>query len=218
MSRQSPTESTAGPATVGPACFPLRAGFRPSPRIPHRSCAAVLALTLALCGCQRSFYAVQGKLESHGGPLGQWSLAPEGCSIAPFDGLPVDSSGSVVEFVWEHGRPSLWRKQGPEDRWAQGPDYLDISRAAKPSQAVNRTPAYVELNAANGITASVKLVQTRPALQLNAETCNVLRLDSHPGPPVLPGAPASLEGHLVLDCSVNGSHLTGDLDFRGCVL
>jgi len=168
--------------------------------MPRLAIFAVSCMALALSGCQRGFYAAHGTVASHGGPLGHWSRPPEGCSLAPFDGLPPGQSGSVVEFAWRHSRPGYWRKQGPEDRWAQGPEMLDISRAA------------------NGITASFKLVQTRLPVQLSASDCTELRLDSHPGPPVVPGAPASLAGHLLMDCNVNGSHLTGDIAFRGCVL
>ena len=162
--------------------------------------ALALLATLALAGCQRGFYAAHGNVESHGGSLGQWSERPDGCSLAPFDGLPVGSSNSLVEFAWQHGRPVIWSKHGSQDRWMQEPVNLDIERAP------------------NGLAATLTLVQTQGPVHFDSSACTVFSVDYHPGPPVIPGGPPSLAGRLLMDCGVNGSHLTANVVFRGCVL
>lgn len=155
---------------------------------------------VVLTGCQRSFYTAQGSLASHGGKLGRWDMRPQGCSLAPFDGLPRPQSQSVVEFVWQRGR-SVQRTEGrAEDRWEQGPAILDISR----------TPA--------GVAARFTLVQTKAPVELDGSDCSVLRIDTEPGPPAIPGGPPSAKGEFHMDCTTHGSHLTADLRFRGCAL
>lgn len=187
----------------------------PPPRhfqLRNATAGCALLLTLALCGCHPRFYAARGTVQSEGGPLGHWSLRPDGCSLAPFDGLPADRSSSVVEFIWQHGRPSLWTSKGVENRWIQAPWMLDISRAPDSSGAADTSDASAR------ITASLKLERTVDPVPLNASVCKELRLDRHPGPPVVPGGPPSLAGHLLMDCTVQGSHVTADVVFRGCVL
>ena len=160
--------------------------------------AIILSCLLAMDGCQRRFFAAYGTVAGHGGLLGDWSLTPDGCSVAPFDGLPPANSTSVVEFVWQHGRPRFWSKHGIADRWAQGPLILDIARAQQ------------------GLTGSLTLVQTQGPIRLDRSVCSVLRVDGHPGPAAVPGGRASLAGRLVMDCTVDDTHLTANVVFRGC--
>lgn len=158
-----------------------------------------LAMT-ALSGCRTGFYSSQGSFASHGGKLGTWQMRPQGCSLAPFDGLPLAQSTSVAELVWQHGRSVHKTAEGVNDRWEQGPSILDVSR----------TPA--------GVTARFTFVQTKEPVVLDASDCAVLRIETHPGPPAIPGGPPSADGVFQMDCTTHRSHLTADLHFRGCAL
>ena len=165
-----------------------------------KSRALVALLALGITGCQTSFYTAHGSLASDGGKLGRWDMRPQGCSLAPFDGLPRAQSHSVAEFVWQRGRTVRKTESGIVNPWEQGPQILDIAR----------TPS--------GVTASFTLVQTKEPVVLDASNCTTLDINTRPGPPAIPGGPPSAQGEFHMDCTTHRSHLTANLEFRGCAL
>lgn len=156
--------------------------------------------TLIVSGCRAGHFSATGVVSSDGGSLGRWSLRPDGCSQAPFDGLPAGKSTSVAEMIWQR-RKVGWTKVGTDKlRWNKLPYLLDLSRSP------------------DELFGVLTMNPDDERVPLNGAVCRTLRLDSNPGQPAVPGGPASLDGHLVLDCTVKGSHITGDVHFRNCLL
>ena len=150
-------------------------------------------------GCNRHTPAVQGLLASSGGELGTWSSQPAGCSRAPFDGLPVDKSRSMVTFLWQDQTLMIATRQTHNDPTTlQAPVRLELAREDV------------------GYVASLATAKTDAATRLDAHVCSVLRLESRQAAKVIREGKPTLTGRLQLDCTVKGGHLTADLRFAGC--
>lgn len=159
---------------------------------------SVAMLTLSCCFAGR--FSAAGVVSSDGGPLGQWSVLPDGCSVAPFDGLPVGKSSSVAEFLWQRRKVSWDKAGGDQPHWHKLPYLLELSRGP------------------DELSGVLTLIPDDERVPVDHSVCKTLRLDSSPGQPAIPGGPASLDGHLVLDCTVNSSHVTADVRFKSCLL
>jgi len=156
--------------------------------------------TFTICGCRAGSFSATGVVSSDGGPLGRWSVRPDGCSVAPFDGLPVGKSTSVAQMIWERRKVGWTKVDADKLRWHKLPYLLDLSRS--PGE----------------LSGVLKMNPDNERVTLDGSVCRTLHLDSNPAQPAICGGPASLDGHLVLDCMVKGSHITGDVQFRNCLL
>jgi len=106
----------------------------------------------------------------------------------------------VAEMIWQR-RKVGWTKVGTDKlRWNKLPYLLDLSRSP------------------DELFGVLTMNPDDERVPLNGAVCRTLRLDSNPGQSAVPGGPASLDGHLVLDCTVKGSHITGDVHFSNCLL
>jgi hypothetical protein len=170
--------------------------------LPYRIAGLLLVsvATLTLSGCLAGRFSASGVVSSDGGPLGHWSVPPDGCSVAPFDGLPVGKSSSVAQFLWQRRKAGWEKSDGDKPRWHRLPYLLDLSRGP------------------DGLSGVLTLIPEDERVSLDHSVCRTLRLDSNPGLPAIPGGPASLDGRLVLDCMVNGSQVTADMRFKNCLL
>ena len=158
----------------------------------------VLSLVLG-SGCNRHRTRVLGFVASSGGVLGVWRSQPSGCSRAPFDGLPVGQSKSVVTFLWQDQTfMAPMRQMHNDPGTVQVPVRLELARSGT---------SYV---------ASLATAKTNAATRLDEHVCSMLRLDSRQTAKAIPEGKPTLAGHLDMDCEVNGGHLTASLEFAGC--
>lgn len=162
-----------------------------------RTCSVFLLIVM--CGCNRHPSPVQGTLASSGGELGTWAWQPFGCSRAPFDGLPLSQSKSVVTFLWNDQTFMVAMRQTHDDpATIQAPVRLEVSREG------------------SGYVASLATAKTNAATRLDERVCSVLRLQTNEVAKALPEGRPTLAGHLQLACGVKGGRLTADLIFAGC--
>jgi hypothetical protein len=164
-----------------------------------RSLAAVLTLlALSAMGCEHHFFQVKGSIGSDGGVLGAWHSKPEGCSLAPVDGLPAGKSSTVATLIW--------------------PDPLAMDQAREKDRAVFlNVPLQLNLlRTGDKTVADLTTLHFTEPTRLDAGVCSTLAVSTQQGKPAFPGARPTLDGSLKLDCQVEDSHVKADLHFSGC--
>ncbi len=155
--------------------------------------------SVLMAGCGRHVLPVQGFLTSTGRDLGVWRSQPDGCSRAPFDGLPIGQSRSIITFLWQ-------------DR-----TFIDPVRQTHDDPATPQAPVRLEVaREGSGYVASLATAKTDAATRLDTHLCSVLRLQSQEGPKVIREGKPTLRGRLQLDCTLKGGRLAADLTFAGC--
>jgi hypothetical protein len=159
-----------------------------------------LALLLAAVGCRSEFFSESGTMASTGNYRNTWNWHPQGCTRDPFDGLPVGESKSIVTLLWEN--------PGVRDPTLGSPE-----KAPDAPLRLEFTPAP---GAAAGEVAATLHTIDNPGLSLDNRVCSTLRLRTHEHSAAHPGGRPMLSGELHLDCRVNDSHYTADLEFSHC--
>ena len=159
----------------------------------------MILLLLLDAGCGRHTPFVQGFLSSSGGELGIWRSQPAGCSRAPFDGLPLGQSSSVITFLW------------------QDQTFMDPVRQTHDDPSTEQAPVRLEVaHRGAGYVASLATAKTDAATRLDEHVCSVLRLETQEGAKVIREGKPTLRGRLQLDCTLKGGRLTADLTFADC--
>jgi hypothetical protein len=164
----------------------------------RRSVASLAALSssvflLATLGCGPTFFTAKGKIASSGGALESWSVTPLGCQRTDFDG----DSSKLITFMFS------------------APQSNDPDRDLHPDQQPNFP--YMLKIAKNG-TGFMGELDTKKVmdLQLDASNCKTFTLTTRSRSPGFAETHPSFDGELVLDCTVQQSHLTGDVHFKKC--
>jgi hypothetical protein len=154
----------------------------------------------ALCtaGCEHHYFQAHGALNSDGGTLGRWHEVPEGCSLAPVDGLPVGQSSTLATLVW------------------LDPLAKDPSRERHRAAAANVPLRLTMLRAGNATVADLTMMHSDQPIRLDSRVCSSMSVSTKPGKPEFPGARPTLDGSLQLQCQVDDSHLEANLHFSGC--
>jgi hypothetical protein len=179
-------------------------------RFHYSLCMVLLtgAFLLSTIGCGPTFFSAKGSFASDGGPLDKWSAMPAMCSRDEFDG----DSSKLITF-----------------QFAQ-PDNKDPDRNLHRAQQPN-SPASLSV-AKNGSGIIAKLSMMKPVkgpagdtmaemrsmegYTLDNSTCKTLTLDRTEQSASFGMSHKPLKGHLILDCSIAGSHVTSDLNFSHC--
>ncbi len=160
--------------------------------------ATLAAFALCATGCEHHYFQAEGALSSDGGELGRWQAKPEGCSLAPADGLPVGQSSTVATFIW--------------------PDPLSRDRNREEHRALaHNVPLQLTVvRTATGIAAELTTMRPTDPIRLDASDCSTVTLSTQPGRPSFSGSRPTVAGRFRVDCEVQGSHVTGDIHFSGC--
>jgi hypothetical protein len=158
----------------------------------------MLALLAVCCvaGCTRDAFQSRGTIGSEGDRINNWRTKLEGCTRAPFDGLPIGQTRSILTFVWED--PGF--RDPLMDRHLDHPDYpmrLEFSRGA------------------DGPTATLHTMRSS-GIPLNPKVCTTFDLKTSEKPSATPEGRPSLSGQVQLECGVKQGHIVADLHFDNC--
>jgi hypothetical protein len=163
-------------------------------------------LLIAATGCGPQFFSVKGTVNSSGGPLDKWSAAPLGCSRDEFDG---DSSKLIgLQFGWP-------KNDDPDrdlhyDKLPNGPASIKLAK--------NGTGIIGKIDMLKPVKAGAAMGPEMASIDgytLDSSNCKTLTLDREEQSGNM-GDHKQLKGHFVMDCTVLGSHITGDLKFNHC--
>jgi hypothetical protein len=176
----------------------------------YSTCMALLTgvFMMSTIGCGPEFFSAKGSFASDGGPLDKWNTLAAMCSRDEFDG----DSSKLITFHFA------------------GPDNKDPDRDLHRDQQPN-SPASLSI-AKNGSGIIAKLDMMKPVkgpagdtmaemrsmdgYTLDNSSCKTLTMDRTEQSSSFGTLHKQLKGHLVLDCSIAGSHLTSDLSFTRC--
>ena len=156
-----------------------------------------LCLVLSFTGCFHYVFSAHGTVASDGGPLGQWSSKPQGCSRDPQDGLPIGQTASLFSFFWEDPASSDPAREQHMKTAPDAPMRLDLARTS------------------SGLTATLDTVKTR-GTTLDQSTCSLLQADTQQHKPDIRDGKPTLAGRLQMDCHAGNSHVTADVTFTRC--
>ena len=162
--------------------------------------AAVLLAACMLCstGCERRFFHTAGRISSDGGELGTWRMRPVSCTRDAANGFPGRDGEAIATLLWAD--PSRRDKR-----------YINQGQKTAPE-----VPMRLDLMRVGGGVTGVLDMWRRKGVRLDARVCTQLEMTTQEGAAALPEGRPTLTGHLVMDCTVEGSHLAADLTFNGC--
>lgn len=171
----------------------------------HRALAgAALLTTVLLCGCGPEFFKAKGTVNSDGGLLKSWSRTPVMCMRGEQEG----EAGKILSFQFD--LPPGFVAAHPEGKNA--PEELAIAQngggviGSLKMMAVIRDPG-------NPNSFSE---QPTDGFILDNSNCKTIKLDRQEQSKSFAESMKPLKGHLELDCTVRGSHITADMTFRHC--
>ena len=161
-----------------------------------------LAVMLFLCaGCERRFFWTRGAVASEGGRLGTWHLAPQACARGLTTAMGADRVQSVATLLWQ-------------DQRLRGKKYRDhaYERAGDLPLRLDLVQDDAE---GKGLVAVLGMMKSG-GMHLDGATCKRLQLESHEEGAAVEGGRPTLAGTLAMDCTLDGNHITADVQFNQC--
>lgn len=156
--------------------------------------ALTFSFLLAFLGCGPTFFAAKGTVSSSGGQLGSWSVTPISCSRDEFNG---DSSRLITMLF-----------RGPQ---SNDPD-RDLHQDKQPDSLLRLEVA----KNGSGYMAQLETMKSMEGTLLDASNCQKLTLDRTEHSAGFGELHPTLNGELVMDCTVKQSHVTADVIFKKC--
>ena len=165
---------------------------------------AALLSTVLLSGCGPEFFKAKGTLTSDGGPLKAWSRTPILCSRGEQMGEP----DKILTLGFD--LPPGFVAAHPNGQNA--PEELVIAKNG--SGVIGSLKVFAAIKDPSDPAAYNR--QFQDGFILDNSNCKTLTLDRQEQSKGFAESTKPLKGHLVLDCNVQGSHVTADMTFRHC--
>ena len=159
-----------------------------------RPIALLSCFLFAAAGCGPTFYSAKGTIASSGGQLDPWSATPIACSRDEFDG----DSSKLITMTF---RPPVSNDPDRNLHRDTAPDFPIQLHIAKNGPGLM------------GVLDTRKLMEGLP---LDSSNCKTLTLNRKERSASMGDFHPTLDGELVLDCTVKQSHITGDVTFKKC--